>query len=88
MSRTKGRDIYDIIFLNSLGVAPDITTIQEKYPAITTEAELYDRLLERLEEIDLNDKKRGVEHLLINPQESALVELLPQLLEQKRAAVR
>lgn len=64
LSRQKGRDFYDAIFLLSK-TKPNLDFLQAR-TGISSMEELKAVLIERLKEIDLNQKKRDFGHLLFN----------------------
>jgi predicted nucleotidyltransferase component of viral defense system len=64
LTRQKGRDFYDAIFLLSK-TKPNLDFLQARV-GISSMEELKTALTERLEEVDLNQKKRDFGHLLFN----------------------
>ena len=76
LSRAKGRDFHDVMFLMSQ-TQPDFG-----YPAhrcgITNMADLKQVLAELLERTDLSQKVRDVEHLLFSRQSSQGILLFPE----------
>ena len=64
LSRQKGRDFYDAIFLLSK-TKPNLDFLQAR-TGIASLEELKATVAERLQEIDLNHKKRDFMHLLFN----------------------
>lgn len=92
LNRSKGRDLYDIAFLMSNGIVPDMNFVQRKRPEIGTLEELYAISIEVLETVDLMHKAKDVEHLLINPMEKQNIFFLPAILkdelEQKEKVFR
>ncbi|MBQ1694966.1 MAG: nucleotidyl transferase AbiEii/AbiGii toxin family protein, partial [Bacteroidales bacterium] len=64
LSRQKGRDFYDTIFLLSK-TNPNMDFLHAK-TGISTMKELKNAMKNRLLEIDLNEKKRDFVHLLFN----------------------
>ena len=68
LSRGKGRDFYDVMFLLAQ-TQPDYSYLAEKCNVYNL-AELKISVLETLEKVDLNIKKRDFEHLLFNKRNS------------------
>ena len=64
LARAKGRDFYDAIFLLSK-TKPNYDFLKERIGISSMEA-LEAALLERLKDVDLNQKKRDFGHLLFN----------------------
>lgn len=64
LSRAKGRDFYDTMFLMQL-TRPSMDFLSQRV-GIHTMDELKDAILDKLKETDLNIKKRDFEHLLFN----------------------
>jgi predicted nucleotidyltransferase component of viral defense system len=71
LSRSKGRDFYDTMFL--LGqTKPSFGYLGQKHD-IHDEAELQQAIALRLSEIDLTQKQKDFEHLLFNRQRSTMI---------------
>jgi len=68
LSRQKGRDFYDAMFLLSR-TGPDYTTLSEMQ-GISSLSELKATVAGKLESVDLNIKKRDFEHLLFTRKHS------------------
>lgn len=66
LSRQKGRDFYDAIFLLSKA-KPNIDFLKAR-TGISSIQELKDALTERMKDIDLNHKMRDFSHLIFNEQ--------------------
>ena len=64
LSRQKGRDFYDALFLLSK-TKPNMVFLKARV-GISTPEELKAAIAERLKEVDLNHKKRDFMHLLFN----------------------
>ena len=64
LARQKGRDFYDIIFLLSK-TKPNMDFLRAR-AGITSPEELRLALTQRLEDVNLNQKKRDFSHLLFN----------------------
>jgi predicted nucleotidyltransferase component of viral defense system len=74
LSRQKGRDFYDSMFLLSL-TKPDYSFLQQKL-GIHNLSELKAATEEILKTVDLNQKKRDFEHLLFNKKRSESILLV------------
>lgn len=68
LTRAKGRDFYDAMFLMQL-TKPSFEFLSKRN-GINTPAELKEAINNKLTEIDLNVKKRDFEHLLFNTKAS------------------
>ena len=64
LARGKGRDFYDVIFLLSK-TKPNMEFLKQR-SGIESVAELKASVLDRLRDVDLNQKKRDFVHLLFN----------------------
>lgn len=71
LSRSKGRDFYDSIFLLQR-TGPDYAFLTAKH-GIRNKVELKTALRDRLRSIDLENKKRDVEHLLFHSANAARI---------------
>jgi hypothetical protein len=71
LSRKKGRDFYDAIFLLSQ-TKPNYMYLSQK-SGIKNVAELKNAIYEVLKETDLNHKMRDFEHLLFNKEKSNVI---------------
>jgi hypothetical protein len=71
LSRKKGRDFYDAIFLLSR-TKPNYMYLSKKN-GINNVAELKNAIYEVLKITDLNKKKRDFEHLLFNKEKSNVI---------------
>ena len=83
LGRAKGRDLYDIVFLMSQGIVPDLDFLRQKRSDITSLEQLYKISLDVLQREDPALKIRDVEHLLINPIERQQIALLPDILRDE-----
>lgn len=88
LNRTKGRDLFDIVFLLSLGVEPEMNFIHKKHPEISSKEDLYRRTLSLLAEVDLTDKEKDVAHLLIRSEDTKQIRLLPEVLRAELEAMQ
>jgi predicted nucleotidyltransferase component of viral defense system len=79
LSRAKGRDFYDLMFLLS-HTKPDYDFL-EKRCGISTAQQLKERCAELLNTVDLNVKKRDFEHLLFLKSNSEKILKFKDLLE-------
>lgn len=77
--RSKGRDFYDITYLDGL-TKPNMEYLAEK-AGIKTMSELKDRLLVRCEEVDLKELARDVEPFLFNPHDIIRITKFKQYIE-------
>lgn len=68
LNRTKGRDLYDVMFLLGL-TAPDYDFLARRC-GINTREELKMAIASMLKKTDLNHKMKDFEHLLIHPDNS------------------
>lgn len=68
LTRAKGRDFYDAMFL-LMRTQPDYGYLKSR-EGISDAAELKTALLRKLDEVDLDNKKRDVEHLLFSQESS------------------
>jgi predicted nucleotidyltransferase component of viral defense system len=71
LHRSKGRDVYDTMFLLAQ-TKPSYEYLGQKH-GIHDEAELQQAIALRLSEIDLTQKQKDFEHLLFNRQRSAMI---------------
>lgn len=80
LSRQKGRDFYDSMFL--LGqTSPDYSFLAKKHNIHNLE-ELKGAVTEILKNVDLNLKKRDFEHLLFNKRNSGRILLVPEFFRE------
>lgn len=77
LARAKGRDFYDAIFLLSK-TKPNIDFLSAR-SGVTSVEHLKDLMLKRLEDVDLNHKRRDFEHLLFNPSGAERIMHFPEL---------
>ena len=68
LARQKGRDFYDVIFLLSK-TKPNMDFLLARV-GISSMEELKLALTQRLQDVDLNQKKRDFSHLLFNESNS------------------
>lgn len=80
LSRGKGRDFYDTMFLMSQ-TQPDYEFLKAR-TGIGTPDELKAALNHVLESIDLNVKKRDFEHLLFNPANKERILRFPEFINE------
>lgn len=80
LSRQKGRDFYDVMFLMSQ-VGPDFQFLSVKC-GINNWAELKSSVSTMLKSVNLNNKRRDFEHLLFNSQNSEKVLRVGEFFEQ------
>ena len=77
LSRQKGRDFYDVIFLLSK-TKPNMDFLQAR-TGISSIEELKNAVSERLKEVDLNQKKRDFMHLLFNEKNAERILQFPKI---------
>ena len=80
LSRHKGRDFYDVMFLLSK-VKPDIDFLAHRV-GITSMQQLKTAISKRLDNEDLNRKKLDFAHLLFNERNADRILLFPQVVAQ------
>jgi predicted nucleotidyltransferase component of viral defense system len=80
LSRGKGRDFYDAIFLLSK-TRPNMEFLSIR-AGISSMEELKRTLAERLKGIDLNQKKRDFSHLVFNERNAERILQFPDLVEE------
>ena len=80
LSRQKGRDFYDCIFLLSKTM-PNMDFLRAKM-GITSMDELKDAVRERLKDVDLNIKKKDFVHLLFNESNAERILKFQDIVEQ------
>lgn len=81
LSRSKGRDFYDTMFLFSQ-TEPDYSFLQKRI-GIDSHDKLKEALLKNVGETDLNIKKRDFEHLLFNQNNSEKILRFPEFIKGK-----
>ena len=84
LSRAKGKDFYDTIFLWQQ-TEPDYAFLQSRR-GIGSLEELKDALFEKLKLIDLKQKQRDFEHLLFNPANSSRILYFKEFIQEKLGA--
>ena len=83
LSRAKGRDFYDTLFLWQK-TEPDLAFLKLRC-GIGSRGELYTALMERIAATDLKVKQRDFEHLLFTPSDSARILFFPEFVKDKLA---
>lgn len=81
--RNKGRDFFDIVFLLSLINRPNYEYLKLK-AGITNADRLKERVLQRCNEIDMEEMGRDVAPFLFNPRDVKKVTLFPDFIQQVR----
>lgn len=76
LTRGKGRDFYDAIFLMQR-TEPDYSFFAASHPEITDLKSLKAALTAKAQSVDLNLKRRDVEHLLFHRERAELVTRFP-----------
>lgn len=79
LARQKGRDFYDAIFLLSK-TKPNMDFLAAR-SGITSIDELKTAIIERLKEVDLNQKKRDFSHLVFNEQNAERILQFPMIIK-------
>ena len=79
LTRQKGRDFYDAIFLLSK-TKPNLDFLKAR-TGVSSMEELKDALTERLKEVDLNQKKRDFGHLLFNEVNAERILQFPKVVD-------
>ena len=79
LSRQKGRDFYDTIFLLSK-TKPNLDFLSAR-AGISSVDELKTAITERLKDIDLNHKKRDFSHLVFNEHHAERILRFPDVVE-------
>ena len=80
LSRQKGRDFYDAIFLLSK-TRPNMDFLSARTGIASMDA-LKSALMERLKDIDLNQKKRDFAHLVFNERNADRILQFPSIVEE------
>ena len=80
LTRAKGRDFYDAIFLLQR-TEPDYSFFAESHPEITDLASLKAALKAKSESVDLELKRRDVAHLLFHHERADLVPRFPAFVD-------
>lgn len=81
LSRAKGRDFYDVMFLLAQ-TEPDYEFLKVK-DGIASAEQLKESLVEKLKTVDLELKQRDFSHLLFNEKGSEKIKLFPDFIMQK-----
>ena len=80
LTRAKGRDFYDAIFLLQRTM-PDYAFLSVSHPEIHDKTSLKAALLSKAASIDLEMKRRDVEHLLFRHERADVVLSFPAFVE-------
>lgn len=80
LTRAKGRDFYDAMFLLQR-TEPDYEFLGHSHPGIQDKSSLKEALKKRLENVNLELKRRDVEHLLFSHERATLVMEFPRFIE-------
>lgn len=78
LTRQKGRDFYDVLFLWSR-TKPDYSFLQQQ-AGITDETELREALQRTIAQTDMKQKQRDFEHLLFTPRKSEMILQIMEML--------
>jgi len=79
--RNKGRDFYDVIFLLSRGIAPDLDYAQQRM-GIEGLQELAHRLMAHCTKLDMREQAEDVRQFVLNAETLENVVHFPQLIRQ------
>ncbi|MBN1916083.1 nucleotidyl transferase AbiEii/AbiGii toxin family protein [Candidatus Dojkabacteria bacterium] len=79
--RTKGRDFFDISFMISRGIKPDVKYLKEKLN-LKTLRELKIALLKRSNEVNLKELAEEVKSFLFKPSQSSRIINFPDQIQQ------
>lgn len=79
--RNKGRDFYDVNFLLSRGIAPDMDYVRQRL-GITTQQELAERLITHCSKLDMQAQAEDVRQFVFNAETLDDVVHFPQLIRQ------
>lgn len=79
--RNKGRDFYDIAFLLSKGIQPDMGYIKSKL-AVEAMEELKTTILDKCRQLDMKEMALDVQPFLFRPTDTKKVEHFSQLIAQ------
>lgn len=66
LTRRKGRDFYDTMFLLGLNIEPDYAFLQQR-SGITNKDELKKALIKLVQNVDMNQKKNDFQHMVFSP---------------------
>ena len=80
LTRAKGRDFYDAMFLLPR-TEPDYGFLSAFHPEIVDKASLKKALRAKAASVDLNLKRRDVEHLLFRHEQAELVTRFPEFVD-------
>lgn len=80
LSRAKGRDFYDAMFLWSNGAKPDFNFLSQRANVKNME-ELRNALDELMGRVDLGIKKKDFLHLIFNPNDASRIERFPEFVK-------
>ena len=81
-ARTKGRDIYDIVYLYNLGAKPDFSYLQLRLQ-IADVVQLKKVLLEKIRSVDIGAISNELKAFLFNHQDVKYIELFEQFVNEK-----
>ena len=63
LTRSKGRDFYDTMFLLGLGIEPDYAFLQQR-TGITSKEELKQAMITLVQKLDMTQKKNDFQHMV------------------------
>ncbi|WP_373520323.1 nucleotidyl transferase AbiEii/AbiGii toxin family protein [Aquiflexum sp.] len=79
--RNKGRDFFDIIYLLGKDISPNYAYLTQKL-GIQTPEDLKQSILEKCNELDMNEMASDVQPFLFNPNDVKKIKLFTKYLEQ------
>ena len=81
LTRHKGRDFYDTMFLLGQGIEPDYTFLQQR-AAIASKTELKQSLLTMVQTVDMQQKKNDFQHMLFHTINNERILLFEDFIKQ------
>lgn len=81
LTRHKGRDFYDTMFLLGQGIEPDYTFLQQR-AGIASKTELKQSLLTMMQTVDMQQKKNDFQHMLFHTINNERILLFEDFIKQ------
>ena len=81
LTRHKGRDFYDTMFLFGQGIEPDYAFLQQR-AGIATKEGLKQALLDMVQQVDLQQKKNDFQHMLFHPANNERIALFAEFVKE------
>lgn len=81
LTRHKGRDFYDTMFLLGQGIVPDYAFLQQRV-GISSKSELKQALLDMTHSVDMQQKKNDFQHMLFNATNNERILLFEDFVKQ------